>query len=500
MPRPPGEARLLASGALLQQVAQASGLVVLLVVVTMLARRLSVAELGAYGLIASLAGYLLVFRNSVSSSAVRALAAAPEGPERTAMFSTAAALYAAVGLATGLLLAVVALVLAGTILSGELAQDARVGGLILGAVTFLGITSTIYLDTLRAERLFMPAATVEICGVSLHLAVMVALILGGADLGVIIGLSGGMPLFSGVLSAPVVRRRLPSRRLDRGGVTRTRAGEVVPTAGHLIAVELSNLVMYMPNRIILGAFGSPRSVGLYEGPVRSHNLFYALAGALSVPTVPTATRYLAAGEARRLRELALRGSRYSLALFVPLCVTLMTLAEPLLDVWLGERYGAGATALTILVSYWLLYGALAVTPGFLVGIGRSREMARLFVCMAAANLALSLALTPALGLEGPALGTAIPFVLAFPFFLRLALEAAGASIGALARRAWVPAYSLGALLAVGMLALRSALEIDSLLAVIGLAAGGVVAYWAAFYLVVLDPEERSLVRGLSLRS
>ena len=62
----PGEARLLASGALVQQIAQASGLLVLLVIVTVLARRLSVAELGAYGLVASLAGYLLVLRNSVA--------------------------------------------------------------------------------------------------------------------------------------------------------------------------------------------------------------------------------------------------------------------------------------------------------------------------------------------------------------------------------------------------------------------------------------------------
>jgi uncharacterized membrane protein len=61
------EARLLASGALLQQVAQGAGLLVLLTIVTILARRLdSVAELGAYGLVASLAGYLLVLRNSVA--------------------------------------------------------------------------------------------------------------------------------------------------------------------------------------------------------------------------------------------------------------------------------------------------------------------------------------------------------------------------------------------------------------------------------------------------
>ncbi len=102
---PHGEARLLASGALLQAAAQASGLTVLLVVITVLARRLSVAELGAYGLISSLSGYLLVLRNSVASSAVRAMASGADSAERARMFSTAAALYAGVGVATGLAIA-----------------------------------------------------------------------------------------------------------------------------------------------------------------------------------------------------------------------------------------------------------------------------------------------------------------------------------------------------------------------------------------------------------
>src|SRR5918995_503951 len=102
--RGPGEARLIASGALLQQLAQGSGLV------------------------ASLSGYLLVLRNSVASAAVRAMAGAREGDERTSVFVVARRLYVLVGIATGLLIAGVAITLAGTVLDGELARDARIGG------------------------------------------------------------------------------------------------------------------------------------------------------------------------------------------------------------------------------------------------------------------------------------------------------------------------------------------------------------------------------------
>ncbi len=489
----PGEARLLASGVLLQQVAQASGLVVLLVIVTLLARRLSPAELGAYGLVASLSGYLLVLRNSVASSAVRAMAAVFDPGERARMFTAAAALYLVVGLITGLLIAVVALVIAAAILDGELADDARAGGLGLGLVIAAGISASVWLDALRAERRFVPAALTELVGVALHLALMLTVILSGADLALVIALSGGVSLFSGVLSAFVVRRSRLAARLVRHSVSRKRAMAIVPTAGWLLVVELSNLAMYASSRVVLGAYRSPAAVGQFEGPVRAHNLLYALGGALAVPVVPTASRYAAAGDRERLRALAVRGTRYTLALVVPLCVTLMALAEPILEVWLGKRYGGGAAALAILVSYWLLYGGLVVTPGFLVGAGRAPQVGRVLVSAAVLNLALALVLTPELGLEGPALATAIPFVIAFPVLLRVGLEASGAPLRELARRAWLPAYSLGVLLAAVLVGARLALEPDSLIAVVGLAAGGVLAYWAAFYLLVLERSERRLV-------
>ena len=496
----PGEARLLASGALVQQIAQGAGLLVLLVIVTVLARRLSVAELGAYGLVATLAGYLLVLRNSVAASAVRAMAAAVEPGERARMFSAAAALYAVVGLATGVLIAVAALAIAAFILDGELAGDARLGGLGLGALTAAGITASVYLDALRAERRFVRAASLEIAAVALQLALMLTLIFGGADLAVLIALSGALPLFSGTLCAVAVRHLALPFWFSRDGVTRARVMAIVPTAGWLLVIELCNLAMYASSRVILGAYRNAASVGRFEGPVRAHNLLYALGGALAVPVVPTTSRYMATGDDRRLRELVVRGTRYTLALFVPLCVTLMALAEPILEVWLGARYAEGAAALTILVSYWLLYGGLVVTPGFLIGAGVARYLARLMCVVAVLNLALSLALTPALGLEGPALATAIPFALAFPAILTLGLRAGGGvPLGDLARRSWLPAYSLGLVLAAALVLLRLAADPETLPAVLAAAVGGVLVYWLAFYAAVLEPGERALVRGLLRR-
>ena len=62
------------------------------------------------------------------------------------------------------------------------------------------------LDRLRAERLFVRAAGTEIVAVAINLAMMVTLILAGADLALIIALSGALPLLSGSICAVLVHR------------------------------------------------------------------------------------------------------------------------------------------------------------------------------------------------------------------------------------------------------------------------------------------------------
>jgi O-antigen/teichoic acid export membrane protein len=118
---------------------------------------------------------------------------------------------------------------------------------------------------------------------------------------------------------------------------------------------------------------------------------------------------------------------------------------------------------------------------------------------ALANIVLSLVLTPEFGVEGPALAVTISFALAFVPMLRIALEATSVRLGDLVRRAFAPAYGLGALLAAVLLAARELFEPDTAPVVLALSLAGVLAYWAACYLVWFDEDERALLRGLVRR-
>src|SRR2546423_13043110 len=100
-PPPRGHARRLATGSLAQQASQVSGLLSMLVLVTVLARRLAVAELGVYGVLSPLAGHLPVVPHARAGAAVRRPPGARAPHARARLGSDAVVLYAPAGAGGG---------------------------------------------------------------------------------------------------------------------------------------------------------------------------------------------------------------------------------------------------------------------------------------------------------------------------------------------------------------------------------------------------------------
>jgi O-antigen/teichoic acid export membrane protein len=282
-------------------------------------------------------------------------------------------------------------------------------------------------------------------------------------------------------------------RFARSTVERATARELGALAGYVSLTEAAAAAIYAIDRVILGLFRSAATVGLFEGPVRAHNLIRALNAAITTTALPAGSRYYAESDQRRLRELLLRGSRYTLALVVPLAVVGMTLAGPILDVWLGARFREAGSAMAIMLSHWLVNGCAGLAAAILIACGRARELARYALTVACGNIALALILTPMLGLDGIALATAVPYLAAFPLLLRMTLSVVPVSLAELLSTSFVPAYVLGAVLAGGLVALRLLVPLETLEAVVATALGALAAYWAAFFVVWMGPEERELV-------
>lgn len=499
-PSPSGvHERHLAVSAAVQQISQAVAVLSMLAAITVLARRLPLPEFGTYGLLVSLTTYLVFVQGSVETAAVKAIAEAGDQQARDRAFSTAASLYAGAGLVAGAVIA-----LAGSALLTlfdipvGLRHEAQTSVLVLAAITAAGWPLKVFQDVLRGSQRFALAALADVVAYLGIGSLLVVLAFEAAPLWVLVGVGASIPVATGAVSVILVRHARLSCTFRRQAVSLASVRGFLGLSGYLFFIGIADLVIYSLDRAILATFRSAATVGLYEGPIRAHNLVRQVNGTLSIPVVPAAARYLATGDTMRTRELFLRGTRYTVAAVVPLTIVLMVLAKPILHVWLGARFETAATGMTVLLAYWLVNANTGVAAGMLVAAGRARQLTLYAAVVAGLNLVLSLALTPSFGLVGVVLGTTVSYVVLFPFFLAIALPTFSVSLADLAREAWLPGYATGLVVGVGLILVRLSAHLDNLPKVVVAAALGLLAYWIIYYTVWLRPSERALVRNVAL--
>ena len=431
------EERRLAISTLAQQASQLVGVVAMLLAVTVIARNLSLSEFGTYGLLLSLSAYVAFVQGSVEAAAVKTIAEASDQHARERAFSTALSVYAIAALGAALLIAAVGTLVIDLVdIPPRLNHQAQISVLALSAMTFVGMPFRVFQDVLRGSQRFVASALAE--------AIAYVIVGGGARgsgfsrssaLGIVL-IGTSIPFATGACAGAIVALSAMPYRYRRTGLDLAATRRFLSLSTYLFLMGVSDLIAYSLDRTILGAFRSTAAVGLYEGPIRAHNLIRQLHGTLAVTVLPASSRYLAERDSLRTRDLLLRGTRYTLAAVVPLTVVVMVLAKPILVEWIGPKFGVAATAMTLLAAYWLFNANTGVAGTMLLAAGRIRRLTAYALAVALLNVALSLALTPSLGLNGVILGTTISNIAGFPFFMAMTLSTFPVKLSEFAREAW----------------------------------------------------------------
>jgi O-antigen/teichoic acid export membrane protein len=490
--------RHLAISTLAQQGSQVVGVATMLVAVTVLARNLSLSEFGTYGLLLSLSAYVIFVQGSVEAAAVKTIAEATDQPARDRAFSTALSIYAVAALGAGVLIAAIGTLVVDLVdIPLRLDHQAQISVLALAAMTCVGLPLRVFQDVLRGSQRFLASALAEAIA---YLIVGIALIgaaLAEAPLWTLVLVGASIPFATGACACVIVALSAMPYRYRRTDLDFASARRFLTLSTYLFLMGVSDLIAYSLDRTILGAFRSTAAVGLYEGPIRAHNLIRQLHGTLAVTVLPASSRYLAQHDVPRTRDLLLRGTRYTLAAVVPLTIVFMVLAKPILVQWIGPKFGVAATAMTLLAAYWLFNANTGVAGTMLFAAGRARQLTLYALAVALLNVGLSLALTPSLGLNGVVLGTMISNIAGFPYFMAMTLSTFPVSLAELAREAWLPAYLTGAVVGAALLAVRVTVHFESLVQVAGVGLLAMFVYWAIYYFAWLRPAERVLVKNVA---
>jgi Polysaccharide biosynthesis C-terminal domain len=129
---------------------------------------------------------------------------------------------------------------------------------------------------------------------------------------------------------------------------------------------------------------------------------------------------------------------------------LWLLGRPFLALWVGPEYvDTSYPTLAILAAPLAFAMTQSISARFLYGLGRLKWYARFMLAEAASNLLLSMLLVRSLGIEGVALGTVIPNVLANFAVMVMICRTLQIPMASYLRSVFVVPLSCAALLAVG---------------------------------------------------
>jgi O-antigen/teichoic acid export membrane protein len=154
--------------------------------------------------------------------------------------------------------------------------------------------------------------------------------------------------------------------------------------------------------------------------------------------VPAAANLLALESRVRLRELLIRGTRYTLALSMPVTIAALVLAHPLIVAWVGSRYAGFAGPAQLFLTYQLLSCSANIALTILIGIGRIKAVTAYVSLAVAVNLVVSITLAKPLGVSGVIVGTLVGYGITAPLYIRLVLRELAMGIGEFLRRAIAP--------------------------------------------------------------
>lgn len=279
--------------------------------------------------------------------------------------------------------------------------------LIISAYVALGFPASVFGGVVNGFQRHYLNGFVSIATSLIVAAVNVAVLVAGYGLVELVAATTTIRALSYIGYAMTAYRAYPGLRIRLSNVRLARIREVTGFSAFILLIDLANKMNYSTDTLVIGAFMSTAAIAIWAVGQRLIEAAQMMTGSLNGVLFPIIVDTATLGQAERLRQLFLEGTRISLAMVIPIATGLCLLAEPLVAAWVGRDFAGSVPVIYILAITVVIRVGNSTATTLLKGAGHHRLLAISNLSMALANLAISIVLVRRMGLVGVAFGTLI---------------------------------------------------------------------------------------------
>jgi O-antigen/teichoic acid export membrane protein len=333
--------------------------------------------------------------------------------------------------------------------------------------------------------------------VGISVAFIVALTLGGGLRSLAAVHLAGVVLTE-LTRAWLAYRVCPGLRVRLGDARAEQARRMIAFGLKSSAVGLGRLLLFQANSLIVAGSLGTAALAVFARPLGLLRVVETFANKFAFVLTPTASSLQASGRKEEIQALAIDAGRLGAAIVIPMLLGLVILGDPILRLWMGDRYDQGLV-LAILAAGCLAPFAQRPMGTILIGLNQHGAVALANLAGAVVGLSFGLLNAYWLGwrLTGAALAVAVPFTGFTGAFLAVyGCRRLGIPLARYLKRVLLAPAACAAPFAVALGVCRLAFPSRPLAAVLTGSLAGAAVLAPLYWRWVLSPSLRERARAL----
>jgi O-antigen/teichoic acid export membrane protein len=376
----------------------------------------------------------------------------------------------------------------------ELVQKGKIITYITAATMLLAIPMGTFGGVLRGLQRYDIPALADF-SVSIPRILLILLLLPrGYGVVTLVLINSLSSVLSWVVNAYYTKKLLPFLRISFSLFNKEMVKTLFGLAVSLFLINVSMMIVYPTDRIIIGAFLPVGLIIFYEAAYMIYHLVRKAPQLLASAVIPAASELDTKRDTRSLQMLFLKGTKYMTAFFLALAIPALLLSKEMLTCWMGSEFGSYYLLTVIFILHLFFNYNHLFAFKLLAGMNKVTFTLWYYLTSALLNLVLSLILVQKIGLIGVVLGTAIPYAVLEPVFIWYNLKTFHVNLSTYIKEVIGKIYPQGVIMALLLYLFKSYFLPRSVLAVGIFVFFSATTYLVLFYIFgIKDREKRDLL-------